>query len=179
MLRGDRVLLRPIEKADLPRLWELLGDFEVQVLASSGPVLPTSLAEFEVFLDERARDQHGDWAPFAIEVHGEVIGQCDLHKIDHFSQICELGIMVGREYWRKGFGQDACRTLLDYAFEHLNMNRVGLFVLADDQRAVGAYRKAGFVEEGRLRQHAWVRGEYHDELVMSVLREDWKRGGSG
>ena len=54
------------------------------------------------------------------------------------------------------------------------MNRVGLYVLAEDPRAVGAYRKAGFVEEGRIRQHAWVRGRYQDELVMAILREDWE-----
>jgi RimJ/RimL family protein N-acetyltransferase len=53
------------------------------------------------------------------------------------------------------------------------MNRIGLYVLAEDPRAVGAYHKAGFVEEGRIRQHAWVRGRYEDELVMAILREDW------
>ena len=104
---------------------------------------------------------------------GELIGEAGLHRIDHFSRTCELGIGIGRAYWGNGFGQDAVRTLLDYAFEHLNMNRVGLYVLAEDPRAVGAYRKAGFVEEGRIRQHAWVRGRYEDELVMSVLREEW------
>jgi RimJ/RimL family protein N-acetyltransferase len=78
-----------------------------------------------------------------------------------------------RPHLGKGFGQDTVRTLLDYAFEHLNMNRVGLQVLAEDPRAVGAYRKAGFVQEGRVRRHAWVRGRYEDELVMSVLREEW------
>jgi len=107
------------------------------------------------------------------KVDGEVIGQADLHGIDHFNRRCELGIEIGREYWGKGFGQDTVRTLVEYAFEHLNMNRVGLQVLAEDPRAVGAYRKAGFVEEGRIRQHAWVRGRYEDELVMSVLREEW------
>jgi RimJ/RimL family protein N-acetyltransferase len=85
-----------------------------------------------------------------------------------------VGIEIGRDFWGKGFGQDAVRTLVHYAFEHLNMNRVELYVLADDPRAVGAYRKAGFVEEGRLRGHSWVHGEYHDALVMSVLRVDWK-----
>jgi RimJ/RimL family protein N-acetyltransferase len=106
-------------------------------------------------------------------VDGELIGEAGLHRIDHFSRACELGIGIGREFWGKGFGQDAVRTLVDYAFEHLNMNRVGLYVLAEDPRAVGAYRKAGFVEEGRIRQHAWVRGRYEDELVMAILREDW------
>jgi RimJ/RimL family protein N-acetyltransferase len=63
--------------------------------------------------------------------------------------------------------------LLDYGFRHLNLAKISLRVLADDERAVGAYRKAGFVEEGRLRAHAWYDGARHDELVMSVLRTEW------
>ena len=174
MLRGDRVVLRPIEPADLARLWELIRDFEVSVLSSPGPVGPLSLAEFEAQYGERDSERKRKEFYFAIESNDELIGECGLHEIDHFNRRCELGIGIGRDFWGKGFGQDACRTLLDYAFEHLNMNRVGLYVLADDPRAVGAYRKAGFIEEGRLRQHSWVRGEFHDELVMSVLREEWK-----
>jgi RimJ/RimL family protein N-acetyltransferase len=73
----------------------------------------------------------------------------------------------------KGHGQDAVRTLVAYGFEHLNLAKISLQVLADDERAVGAYRKVGFVEEGRLRAHAWYEGARHDELVMSVLREEW------
>ena len=106
-------------------------------------------------------------------MEGDLVGECGLQAIDHFNRRCELGIGIGRDFWGKGIGQDAVGTLVDYAFEHLNMNRVELFVLADDPRAVGAYRKAGFVEEGRLRRKSWVRGEYHDELVMSRLREEW------
>lgn len=55
------------------------------------------------------------------------------------------------------------------------MNRVALQVRADDPRAVTAYRKAGFSEEGRLRQQAWVNGAFADELLMAVLRDDWQR----
>ena len=173
MLTGDRVVLRAIERGDLPRLWELVGDFEVAVLGNPGPVLPQSLAEFEANFDQDPSQPRKDRAYFGIEVAGELIGSSGLHRIDHFSRSCELGIGIGREYWGKGFGQDAVRTLVDYAFEHLNMNRVSLYTLAQDPRAVGAYRKAGFVEEGRIRQHAWVRGRFEDELVMSVLREEW------
>jgi RimJ/RimL family protein N-acetyltransferase len=166
------VLLRPIERADLPRLWEMVADFEVRVPYSNGPVGPLSLAEFEADHDESLSDKRKDAFFFVVEVDGEVIGQCGLHKIDHFNRRCELGIGIGRDFWGKGFGQDAVRTVVDYAFEHLNMNRVELYVLADDPRAVGAYLRAGFVEEGRLRQQAWVHGAYHDVLMMSVLRDD-------
>jgi RimJ/RimL family protein N-acetyltransferase len=173
MLKGDRVVLRPIQRADLPRLWELVDDFEVAVLGSPGPVVPTSLSELEANFDRDLAQSRKDRAYFGIEVDDELIGEAGLHQIDHFNRSCELGIAIGREHWGKGFGQDAARTLVDYAFEHLNMNRIGLYTLAEDPRAVGAYRKAGFVEEGRIRQHAWVRGRYEDELVMSVLREEW------
>ncbi len=65
-----------------------------------------------------------------------------------------------------------------YGFRQLNLAKISLRVLADDERAVGAYRKVGFVEEGRLRAHAWYDGARHDELVMAVLREEWDRPAS-
>jgi RimJ/RimL family protein N-acetyltransferase len=174
MLSGERVVLRPIERADLPRLWELLEDLEVAVLADVGPVVLAPFARWEARFEQHAADPPKDQTWFAIEVEGQVIGQGGLHRIDHFNQRCELGIALGKNHWGKGFGQDAVRTLVDYAFTYLNVNRVSLQVLADDPRASGAYRKAGFVEEGRLRQQAWLRGRFHDELLMSVLREEWK-----
>jgi RimJ/RimL family protein N-acetyltransferase len=180
MLRGERAVLRPVQRADLPRLWELLEDLDVKVLSETGPVVPISLARSEARFDQEAATPPQDQTWFAVEADGELIGQGGLYGIDHFNRRCELGIALGRAFWGKGFGQDAVRTLVDYAFTHLNMNRVALQVLADDARAVGAYRKVGFVEEGRLRQHAWVRGRFEDELLMAVVREDWEsRGGGG
>jgi len=173
MLKGERVVLRPIQRADPPRLWELISDFEVAVLASSDPAFPWSLAGYEAEFEELSAHPPKDRLRLAIEVDGELIGETGLHRIDHFNRRCELGIELGREFWGKGFGQDAVRTMVDYAFEHLNMNRVSLYVLADDPRAVGAYRKAGFVEEGRLRKASWVRGRFEDESVMAIVREEW------
>ncbi len=63
-----------------------------------------------------------------------------------------------------------------YAFRDHNMNRVWLEVLADNARAIRAYRTCGFVEEGRLRQHAWHDGAYKDVVVMGVLRAEWPPG---
>jgi RimJ/RimL family protein N-acetyltransferase len=68
------------------------------------------------------------------------------------------------------------RTLVAFAFRDLNMRKVGLEVLADDERAVGAYRGVGFVEEGRRRAHSWFEGAFHDALVMGMLREEWEAG---
>jgi RimJ/RimL family protein N-acetyltransferase len=85
MLRGEQVVLRPIQRADLPRLWELVEDFEVAVLESPGPVVPHSLAQFEARFDQDLGQEHKDHAYFGIEVDGALIGEAGLHHIDHTS----------------------------------------------------------------------------------------------
>jgi RimJ/RimL family protein N-acetyltransferase len=172
VLRGERVTLRATERADLPRLWELVEDLDVAVLAHGGPVVPTSLASYEARFDRHVADPPEDLIEFVIEVAGDVIGGCQLHAIDHFHRRCDLGIALGRDYWGKGFGQDAVRTLVGYAFTHLDMRRVGIRVLAHDARAIGAYAKVGFAEEGRLRAYSFFEGQPRDDLLMAILRDD-------
>jgi RimJ/RimL family protein N-acetyltransferase len=173
MLEGDRVVLRPIQAWDRERLYELVQTIEVRALSNNAPPLPVSLEEIQARDERWIKEHHTDAAWFAIDVDAETIGEVGLHSIDHYHQRADVGVSIGKQYWGRGFGQDAVRTLLDYGFRHLNLAKISLRVLADDERAVGAYRKAGFVEEGRLRAHTWYDGTRHDELVMSVLREDW------
>jgi RimJ/RimL family protein N-acetyltransferase len=66
-LTGDRVVLRPIERPDLARLWELLGDIEVAAPFSAGPVIPASLAQWEARFEQEAANPPTDQAWFVIE----------------------------------------------------------------------------------------------------------------
>jgi len=175
MLRGERVILRPTERADLRRLWELLQDMDVAVLADDGPIVPVSLSSYEARFDRHLAEPRDDLVEFVIDVDGGLVGSCQLHAIDRFHRRCDLGIALGRDYWGKGYGQDAVRVLVDYAFTQLDMRRVGLRVLAHAERAIGAYRKVGFVEEGRLRAYSLFEGQPRDDLLMGILREDGPR----
>jgi RimJ/RimL family protein N-acetyltransferase len=170
MLTGERVLLRGVERTDLSRLWEIYNDLEVEHRASDSRPLPASLAQLESRFDARAATPERDLVRFVIEVAGEVIGECSLHFFDTYSHSCHLGISIRRDRWGQGYGQDAVRTLLGYAFGPLNFRKVSLEVLAEDERAVGAYRKAGFAEEGRFRAHTWHAGRYQDVLRMAAFR---------
>jgi RimJ/RimL family protein N-acetyltransferase len=174
MLEGERVVLRPIQSSDRERLYELVETIEVRALSHTDPPLPVSLEEIEARDRRWIEERHTDSAWFAIDVDAETIGMCGLHEIDHYHQRADVGIRIGKPYWGRGHGQDAVRTLVEYGFSQLNLAKISLQVLADDERAVGAYRNAGFVEEGRLRDHTWYDGARRDELVMAVRREDWK-----
>ena len=172
MLEGDRVRLRTPTRDDTKILNEYWSDLDMHSRASDRPPRPFSIEQTQALLD--TLDKQEDHVRFVIEVDGQVVGDCSLHDIDTHNRTCEVGIALGRPHWGKGYGQDALRALVDYAFKHFNMHRVALEALADDPRAVGCYRKVGFVEEGRLRQRDWRDGEYHDVMVMGILDDEWK-----
>ena len=171
MLSGERVTLRAPTREDTAILNEQWSDLDVAMLGSNRAPRPYAVEEMQAKFDELAKQD--DLVRFVIEVDGEVVGDCSLHFIDKHNRTCDVGIALGKPYWNKGYGQDALKTLVEYAFKHHNMHRVGLEVLADDARAVGCYRKVGFVEEGRLRRRDWVNGSYHDVLLMGILDEEW------
>jgi RimJ/RimL family protein N-acetyltransferase len=87
-----------------------------------------------------------------------------------------LGIgILRREYWGRGYGSEAVSLMLRFGFTELNLRRISLSVFEYNTRAVRAYEKAGFQQEGRLRQALQRDGRRWDELFMGILREDWLR----
>jgi RimJ/RimL family protein N-acetyltransferase len=89
-----------------------------------------------------------------------------------------VGIGLGeREYWGKGYGTDAMRLMLRYAFNELNLQRVSLTVFEYNPRAIRSYEKAGFVLEGRVRLSMKREGRRWDLIYMGILRDEWEKAG--
>jgi RimJ/RimL family protein N-acetyltransferase len=105
------------------------------------------------------------------------IGTTGLLNMDWRSRSAEYGrFKIGdRRYRGNGCGFEAEMLLMRHAFEHLNLNRVYGYVLAYNERVRALHRKTGFVEEGCLRQAVYKRGQYHDLVVVGLLRKDWER----
>ncbi len=86
-----------------------------------------------------------------------------------------VAIGIGEpEYWGGGYGTEAMRLVLRYAFQELNLYRVTLGVFAYNTRAIRCYEKAGFKHEGREHGTIYRDGERSDVLFMGVLREEWE-----
>jgi RimJ/RimL family protein N-acetyltransferase len=175
MLRGETVLLRALTRADLERLCEFNNDLEVELAGGGDPPMPQPLERLQADFDREAAKGGRDDATFAIEVNGQFIGSCGLFHYNTTAQTAELGIGIGdKAYWGQGYGREAVTLLLDYAFRYRHFQRVWLWVHAANERAIHAYRAAGFVEEGRLRRHVWSNGQYDDAVYMGVLRDEWE-----
>lgn len=90
-----------------------------------------------------------------------------------------VAIALGeRDNWGKGYGTDAMRIVERYAFQELNLRRVGLIVFEYNPRAIRSYEKAGFVTEGRVRQVMLRDGRRWDYVYMGILREEWQVKGT-
>ncbi|MBI5565704.1 MAG: GNAT family N-acetyltransferase [Chloroflexi bacterium] len=106
----------------------------------------------------------------------QLIGFVGLDGINWVHGDSFVGIGIGdRACWGKGYGTDAMRVLVRYAFTELNLYRLSLNVFSYNQRAIRSYEKAGFVIEGRQRQALRRDGHYHDLVFMGVLRDDWRK----
>jgi len=179
MLRGERVTLRAVEKEDQETLWRFWNDLEVELASGGDPPLPVSLERLRSRFEREEREGGRDHTGFMIEVDGATIGHCGLYHVDTAARHCELGIAIGeKDYLGRGYGRDAVRVLLDYAFRIRNFRRVWLKAHASNERAIRAYTACGFVEEGRMREHVWIAGRYVDSVIMGVMREAWQGGGT-
>ncbi|HET6614955.1 MAG TPA: GNAT family protein [Dehalococcoidia bacterium] len=176
MIEGELINLRPIEVSDAGRYCDWLNDREVTRHLQMRYQMPL-LAE-EAWLRERASEQvgYGSGGNFAVETKdGTHIGSVGFHYVNPENRKATLGIVIGdKRYWSKGYGTDTMRTLLRFGFEEMNLRRIDLSVDADNARAIACYRKCGFIEEGRLREHRYARGAYGDQLWMGMLRDEFR-----
>lgn len=172
MLTGDLVTLRPLRPADYPTLWEWRIDLATWGDQSDQAPFPMTLEAYARWNDESALTPEKG-VTWAIEAGGELVGRASLFAFDELSRNAEVGLGFGPDHRGKGYGRDTLRVLLRFAFTHRNLHRVWLECAATNERALRAYRAAGFVEEGRLREHAWIDGRYVDVVRMAVLRSEW------
>lgn len=106
----------------------------------------------------------------------QLIGDIGLDALDFPKRDSFVGIGIGeREDWGRGYGTDAMRVILRYAFTEFNLHRVSLTVFEYNPRAIQSYVKAGFREEGRLRQRFLRDGQYWDVIFMGILRSEWEQ----
>ena len=175
MLEGSRVTLRRHVPENLAAFRRWYSDPEIARLAryQEAPMRPD---EIERFFAARVV---GDDA-LAMAIHelatDRLVGTCAFSQLDGDNGSALYHITIGeKDAWGRGYGTEATRLMLDHAFGTLGLHRIALFVFEFNERAIRAYRRCGFVIEGRARESIYRDGRWWDELAMSVLERDWRQ----
>jgi [ribosomal protein S5]-alanine N-acetyltransferase len=173
-LIGQAIYLRPLEREDAPLGVAWINHPEVtRTLARHRPV---NLLGEERWIEQVTRSDRDVALVIVTRETDRPVGMTGLHQIDPKNRHAGFGIMLGEpDEWDKGYGTEATRLVVGYAFETLNLNRVWLHVFENNPRGLRAYEKAGFRKEGVLRQDNFREGRYWDTIVMGVLRCEWEQ----
>lgn len=174
ILQGQKVTLRPLTAADVPLLARWL--FEPDVLhflhiSEDPPQLRTLDA-----VQERFERMHADpWTlVWRIDTRaGRPIGQIELVDIRPLQRRAEMHMAIGeKDAWNGGYGSDALRTMLTFAFQELGLRRVYATPDEDNRRAIRAFEKCGFRQEGVLREHRLRYGKPVNMVMLAVLSHE-------
>lgn len=169
MIPGRRVTLRPIEDADVPLIHRWMNHPEIWRYMDYER--PSSLADVREDVERSQREGH----PFMIDVEERPIGRIGLNRFRPRDRICAFYMFIGEPaFWGQGYGRDATMALLAHAFDRMDLARVELWTLADNNRAVAAYERCGFQREAVLPERSWKDGEWVDHVVMSVTRASFE-----
>ncbi|MCL5094084.1 MAG: GNAT family N-acetyltransferase [Patescibacteria group bacterium] len=171
-LEDERIYLRPLEMTDLDLCVKWFNDREVtKYLCQTLPM--TRLAE-EKWLKETMEKKEDFVLVIALKENDRSIGTIGLHDFKNIHRHGELGIAIGeKDCWSQGYGAEAIKILLDYAFNSLNLHKVNLGVIQPNARAFRCYSKCGFIKEGEQREELWIDGEYINKITMSILRSEY------
>jgi RimJ/RimL family protein N-acetyltransferase len=174
VLLGQKVVLRELRLSDAPSLLSMLTTEEVTRFISPPP---TTVEGFELFITATLRQQAaGVHACFAVTLPGSdvAIGIFQIRQLGQGFETAEWGFAIGSPFWGTGVFADAAALVLDFVFDTLAVRRLEARVVVQNGRGNGAIAKMGAVQEGLLRQSFERSGRIYDQLLYSILDEDWR-----
>lgn len=173
LLRGEVVHLTRLTRDDLPLINDWGQHVEYLRLLSRGLAFPTVVEDFNWLLEVN-RDENPTFAIRTLD-ENKLVGVCAFKELRWQARTTYFWIGIGDPVNRgRGYGSDATRILLRYAFLELNLHRVGLEVFGYNDRALAMYKKVGFTQEGTVREYIYRDGHYYDMYLMGVLRREWE-----
>ena len=173
-IRGQRVVLRGVVDGDVEARFALGNSAEIQRMFGADPaqLRPITKDAAKAWIDAHGTDPNA----WLIEAEGALIGAVRLHSINRADLRAYIAIgLLAEERLGRGYGTEAIQVLAAYVFDALKLHRLTCRVLAFNERAVAAYKKVGFVVEGRERESALIGNIWHDDLILGLLPSDLRR----
>lgn len=170
-LNGSRIRLRAPQPQDWAGRFALGNSRELHRLFGGDP------QQFRELTEDAAKswvdNQMNERFAWIIEHEQRLIGALRIHSVNHADARAVLAIgILDENSLGKGLGGEAIRLVAGHAFGPLGLHRLSLRVLAFNTRAIAAYRKVGFIEEGRERETALIDGVWYDDVMMGLLAQD-------
>ena len=179
MFWHEGVGFRPIEERDLELIRELRNEPTTWMSLTTVGQISTGQQQtwFEGLVRDSSRAYYTavkEYQEFPVSSEGEFLGIVRMDEIDRINRSIRVGLDIIPEKRGQGYGTRLMRAIIKYCFDMLNMHRVWLCVLDNNEVARKLYNNTGFKTEGIEREAVFRDGRYHDYHIMSILENEYR-----
>jgi ribosomal-protein-serine acetyltransferase len=169
------VVLRPLERADVPRILEAVRESRAEL----APWMPWCTPDYdeagviafvESAIEKRNLGLEFEFGIFTSE--GEYVGNCALNALNHENRFANLGYWIRTNRTGRGLATAAVQALARWAFENTELDRLEIVVAVENRASLGVAARAGAIREGTLRKRLVIAGCACNAVVFSMVRGD-------
>jgi len=175
LLRGEKVRLTAVQSGEMGAIARWWADAEFLRLYNTAPAAPRNEDQLSRRLDPSQTSP--DTFLFGIRLleEDDLIGLLEFDGVEWAHRTTFVSIGIGAaEHRGRGYGHDAMRVGLRFAFHELNLHRVCLTVFSYNTVAIALYERLGFRREGVYREHVERDGRRYDMILYGLLRPEWE-----
>nr|BDT29881.1 GNAT family N-acetyltransferase [Bacteriovorax sp. HI3] len=174
-IQTTNLILRPFQLSDADELHVFCSDLSNVEHMDWGP---NTLEETQKFLLEATalqKDKNPKVFNFAITLKssGCVIGSCSIWIRSEVHRHGGFGYILNKQFWRKGYGAELAEALLEFGFSTLKFHRISATCFPGNLGSKRLLEKVGLKQEGYLREELYVRGQWRDSLLFSILENEY------
>ncbi|MFY9605975.1 MAG: GNAT family protein [Thermoplasmata archaeon] len=176
-LETERLVLKEITLKDARWYFE---HFNIKEIAEGqdhpGPRnMKESRAELKLYFMDVFRTKRGIRWGITIKGDDKLIGSAGFYKwVQPGRYQAEMGYDLNPAFWGKGIMTEALSAIIQYGFDYMGLHRIEVLVSRQNKRSQSLVRRLGFRKEGVLRDHYFVEGRFSDDVIFSLLKEDWR-----
>ena len=172
MLESERLLLRPIELADVNEAYRAWMNDPAVMQYTESRFQSHSMEQIRQYVESVQADASSRFFAIIEKASAKHIGNVKIGHMQPVHRSADVGIIIGdKSSWGKGYATEALKLAAGYAKETLKLHKLWAGIYANNPGSVAAFRRAGFVEEGRFAQHWFSNGVYVDGIQMGLLLE--------
>ena len=174
-LEGEKVYFSPMTPDDYQIFTKWINDESTSRGLGNYNSMITEMSEKEYLEDVCSKTNKHNFAVIDKETD-KIIGTYSLEVRDEISRRIFVGGFIGEKENRgKGYGTECLKLITKYAFDILNAKSVFSGIYSFNETSLHVAKKVGYTVAGRYRSAYYYNGEYHDEICVEMLREDYKK----
>jgi ribosomal-protein-alanine N-acetyltransferase len=180
-IKTKRLVLREVKKSDVKALFEDMNNIKISscLLGVPHPFELNDAKEWVKHCKKIAKQKSRTEYIFAITFKNEdkMIGEIILSDIDHDQKKTELAYWLSESHWKKGIISEAIKSVIDFAFNSLNLNRIEISAFVENKASNNLAKKLGFKYEGTKREVSIPEStkKIHDDNIYSLLKKEYKK----